>query len=242
MSRYERTKDGATHLWVVEQRGASVFTREGKAGGKGRIHHQIHATEAEAIAAVERETGKRTAEGWTLTDEKATISSPFRSKKQAERAKRGGSSTGLGFDVSEILRRLSDNLASATASGALTLDRIVTIFGEASSQRCTWRLVALEYGSNEDGSRLDLQARFGQGSGRNPDAYDFDGYAIDIALKPTDRDDLEDEVVIDEFVEGMRLAPETLVARFRRALDDLDTFRALRTSSALSADVRRVDG
>jgi hypothetical protein len=242
MSRYERVKDRSTHLWVVERRGANVFTRDGKAGGKGRIHHDIHATEAEAIAAVEREISARTADGWILTDEKATISSPFRSKKQAERAMRAGSSTGLGFDVSEIARRLSDSLATATASGALTLDRIVTLFCDASSLGCTWRLTALEYGSSEDGSHVELQARFGKGSGWNPDAYDFDGYAIAVTLPPTDRDDLEDDVAIDELVESMRLAPDKLVARFRRALDDLDTFRALRASAAVSADVRRVDG
>jgi hypothetical protein len=242
MARYEREQDGATQLWVVERRAANVFTREGKAGGKGRIHHDPHATEAEAIAAFERAIAERTRDGWLLTDEKATVSSPFRSRKQADRAKRAGSSTGLGLDVSEILRRLDRELSAALLSGPISLERIVALFAGASALECTWRLTALEYTSNEDGSRVDLQARFGQGSGSNPDAYDFDGYAIAVTLQPADRNDLEDEIILDEFADGMRLAASSLAKRFQRALDDLDAFRALRDASVISAEVRRVDG
>jgi hypothetical protein len=242
MSRYERHQDGATHLWVVERRAASIFTREGKAGGKGRIHHDVHATEAEAIGAEERAIAKRLADGWILTDERATISSPFRSKKQLDRAKRAGSATGLGLDVSETLRRLEERLGTTFAAGRVPLESIIAVFAEVSALSCTWRLTALEYASNEDGSRVDLAARFGQGSGSNPDAYDFDGYAIAVALQPSERDDLEDEIVIDEFVEGMRLAPSALTKRFLRALEDLDAFRALRGAPVASAETRRVDG
>jgi hypothetical protein len=242
MSRYEREQDGATHLWVIERRAANIFMREGKAGGKGRIHSFTHAGEAEAIAAMERDIAMRLADGWILTDEKAIISSPFRSRKQLDRAKRAGSATGLGLDVSEILRRLEARLAATLAAGRVPLESIIAHFAEASALSCTWRLIALEYASNEDGSRVDLQARFGQGSGSNPDAYDFDGYAIAITLPPSKRDDLEDEIILDEFADGMRLAASTLAKRFLRALDDLDAFSALRAVPVVSAETRRVDG
>jgi hypothetical protein len=75
----------------------------------------------------------------------------------------------------------------------------------------------------------------------NPDDYEEDGYRVRLTTPALARDDLEDRIDLDVFADDLGRMPQTkMVATFRRAASELDSFRALRDARVASAEVERV--
>ncbi|MFY0538091.1 WGR domain-containing protein [Nannocystis pusilla] len=78
MAKYARTEGTITHLWVAERRGRILWTREGKAGAKGRIQSHEHATDEAAAATLATMIAAKERDGYALVDTVSGVSSPFR--------------------------------------------------------------------------------------------------------------------------------------------------------------------
>ncbi|APR87288.1 hypothetical protein A7982_12637 [Minicystis rosea] len=225
MASFARTEGKTALVWIIEQRGRMIWTREGKAGSKGRLRTYEHATEPEARTAEAAMIAAKEAEGFALADAAAGVSAPLRaSAAQAGaaplRASAAHAAPPIHDDPEALRRRVVERLAIAPGASPPTVRAIVAAVTDAVSAPCTWRLACLALRGEAETVRVDVS--FVQGKGSNPDDYEHDGFHVLAELAPSPAAELDEyEVVLDIFDGYRRLTPSALAQRFRRALDDL---------------------
>lgn len=232
MASFERPERDHILVWVIERRGAVIWTREGKSGNAGRIHHQPHPDEESAQRAYDAEISRRLKSGFALADPATPVSAPLLSRKDlTARRSRGDRVT-----VSGLVKRMASEVEGLGPER--TLGQVANLFLTISAAPCEWRLTTLESAFDDEESVITLKAVFRQGTGDNPDDYEFEALSVRAKLLTASTQGLEDEVVLDAFTDDLlRMPAERLTRRFARALDDLAVFKSHRDARVTQLSV-----
>jgi len=141
------------------------------------------------------------------------------------------------LQVEALHVRLCERIAELHS---LVVADVVRVFLEVSSLPCEQMLWSLEFVFDEDDDRIArLEARFARRGALPASGEDLRGYEVHVLLPKVIPAHAPADGIARAATDAPvnASAPDTLVARFVRALDDLGAYRTIETLEARSAEV-----